>query len=235
MVHTYIISGMTCSSCEANIKDALLKLPAINAVEVSRHNNTATIIMDKHVSVQQLQAALPAKYQITEETSHTASEVTSSWFDTYKPVLLIFLYITVITFLIQLSNTSVDIMQWMRHFMAAFFLVFSFFKFLNLEGFANSYRMYDVLAKRVPAWAYVYVFVELALGVAYLINFAPYFTNVVTLVVMGVSIVGVLQSVLNKKTIQCACLGTVFQLPMSTITIVEDALMIAMSAAMLVL
>ena len=124
-------------------------------------------------------------------------------------------------------------MQWMRHFMAGFFLVFSFFKMLNLKGFAESYVMYDVVAKRLPAWAYIYAFTELALGIAFLINFKPLVTNSLTFIVMSISIIGVLQSVLNKKKIQCACLGAVFNLPMSTVTIIEDALMIAMSAWML--
>jgi hypothetical protein len=117
--------------------------------------------------------------------------------------------------------------------MAGFFLVFSFFKMLNLKGFAESYVMYDVVAKRLPAWAYIYAFTELALGIAFLINFNPLVTNSLTFIVMSISIIGVLQSVLNKKKIQCACLGAVFNLPMSTVTIIEDALMIAMSAWML--
>ena len=124
-------------------------------------------------------------------------------------------------------------MQWMQHFMAGFFLVFSFFKFLNLKGFAESYVMYDVVAKRIPAWAYIYAFVELALGIAYLVNFNPLITNTITFIVMSISIIGVLQSVLNKKKIQCACLGAVFNLPMSTVTIIEDALMIVMSGIMI--
>jgi hypothetical protein len=85
----------------------------------------------------------------------------------------------------------------------------------------------------MPTWGYVYAFVELGLGIAYLVGYNPLITNGVTIVVMSISIVGVLQSVLNKKKIQCACLGTVFNLPMSTVTIIEDALMIAMSGAML--
>jgi len=104
---------------------------------------------------------------------------------------------------------------------------------LNLKGFAESYVMYDVLAKKVPVWAYLYAFVELALGIAYLINFNPIITNTITFVVMSISIIGVLQSVLNKKKIQCACLGAVFNLPMSTVTIIEDALMIVMSGIMI--
>lgn len=106
---------------------------------------------------------------------------------------------------------------------------------LNLKAFAESYVMYDVVARKIPAWAYVYAFVELALGIAFLIDFNPFVTNLVTVVVMTASIIGVLQTVLNKKKIQCACLGAVFNLPMSTVTIIEDGLMIAMSVAMLVI
>jgi hypothetical protein len=118
--------------------------------------------------------------------------------------------------------------------MGGFFLVFSFFKILNIQAFADSYSMYDIIAKKFRAWGLIYVFVELGLGIAYVANFNPLVTNIVTLVVMSVSIIGVLQSVLNKRKIKCACLGAVFNLPMSTVTIIEDALMIAMSAVMLI-
>jgi hypothetical protein len=117
--------------------------------------------------------------------------------------------------------------------MSGFFLVFSFFKLLNLQGFANSYSMYDIVAKRFKAWGYIYAFVELGLGLAFALNIAPFAVNAITFIVMTVSLVGVLQSVLNKRKIQCACLGAVFNLPMSTVTIVEDALMIAMSGVVL--
>ena len=104
---------------------------------------------------------------------------------------------------------------------------------LDLKGFSESYSMYDIVAKKVKAWGFMYAFIELGLGIAYATNFQPIFTNIVTLVVMSISIIGVLQSVFNKRKIQCACLGAVFNLPMSTVTIIEDALMIAMSAVMI--
>lgn len=235
MVHKYQITGMTCTSCEAKVKTALLMVKNVTAVEVSKADNSATITMDKHIPLSELQNALDSKYQISAIHHNETLEQTRSWFETYKPVLLIFLYISIVTLLIQASNHHFDVMQWMRHFMAAFFLVFSFFKMLNLKAFAESYVMYDVVARKIPVWAYIYAFVELALGIAYLINFNPFITNLITVVVMSASIVGVLQTVLNKKQIQCACLGAVFNLPMSTVTIIEDGLMIAMSITMLLL
>ncbi|MEN2402897.1 MauE/DoxX family redox-associated membrane protein [Flavobacterium sp. MC2016-06] len=234
MTHTYQLTGMTCTSCEDKVKKALQLVDNVTAVEVSKNENTATVTMSKHVGLSELQNALENKYQIAAVHHNEIAEETKSWTETYKPILLIFFYISLITGLIQFTNSHFDFMQAMRHFMAGFFLVFSFFKMLNLKGFAESYKMYDVLAKKIPAWGYVYAFVELGLGIAYLIDYNPILTNAVTFIVMSISIIGVLQSVLNKKKIQCACLGDVFNLPMSTVTIIEDGLMIIMSLIMLI-
>ena len=238
MTHTYQLTGMTCGNCEASVKSKLLSLPDVTAAEVSKETKTATITMEKHIALSELQktlGGLEGKYQISALQHNETAEQAKSWFETYKPILLIFGFVTLVAFVMQNNNDGFDVMQFMQHFMAGFFLVFSFFKFLDLKGFAESYAMYDVIAMRIPAWGYIYPFVELGLGIAFCINYNPQITNIVTLVVMSISIIGVLQSVLNKKKIQCACLGAVFQLPMSTVTIIEDGLMIAMSATMLFL
>ena len=117
--------------------------------------------------------------------------------------------------------------------MAGFFIVFSFFKLLNLDGFASSYSMYDWVARRWFTWGYIYPFVELALGVLYLINLTPMATNWITVLVLGVSSLGVIESNLRSKKIKCACLGDVFNLPMSTVTIVEDVGMVSMALLMI--
>ena len=233
MVHKYQITGMPCSRCEAKVKSALLMVDNVTHVEVSLQDHSTTITMDKHVPLKELQKALDPKYQIAALEHNEMTEQTKSWFETYKPILLIFFYITLTTVLIQINNQQFDLMQWMRHFMAAFFLVFSFFKLLNLKGFAESYAMYDILARRFPSWAYIYAFIELALGIGYMIDFNPIVINTVSFFVMSVSIIGVLKIVLNKQQIQCACLGDIFHLPMSIVTIIEDALMIIMAAFML--
>lgn len=238
MTHQYTITGMTCSGCEAKVLSTLLKMPHVLSASVSKNDQTAVIEMEKHIPLFQLQEALggeQSKYRITSKEEVMNEMAEESWFIRYKPVLLLFLYITGITLLIQTGNHHFHWMQWMNHFMAAFFLTFSFFKLLNLKGFAHSYSMYDVVAKRWHAWGYIYAFLELLLGAAFLIDFAPLATSIVTLLVMSVSIIGVLQSVWNQRKIQCACLGSVFELPMSTITIIEDALMIGMSIMMLFL
>lgn len=206
------------------------------SAQVSKKDTTAIIEMDKHIAVADFQTALggaTSKFTISATHHHETARKGKSGLATYKPILLIFGYILTATFSIQLSNDRFNWMQWMSHFMAGFFLVFSFFKLLNLKGFAESYAMYDIVAKKWNKWGYIYALTELALGLAYLTGFNSIATNTVAFIVMTVSIFGVLQAVINNRKIKCACLGDVFNLPMSTITIIEDSLMIAMSAIML--
>ena len=232
---------MTCEACKTKVQDVLHAVDGVSAVKIDLERAEADITMTKHVDTSVFQHALKPypKYQLSEKREFNlqtnAEEVEHrSWFQIYKPVLLIFSFITAITLLIQVKNPDFDLMQWMSHFMAGFFLTFSFFKLLNLQGFADSYSTYDIIAKRWRFYGFLYAFIELGLGISYLLGSFPMLTNLVTFGVMSVSLVGVLQSVLNKKKIRCACLGDVFNLPMSTITIFEDILMILMSAVMLI-
>lgn len=238
----YNISGMTCTGCQGKVQSLLSKVAGVKNVNIDLAKGEATIDMDKHIAIGDLKASLKdfPKYQLSEvihqqhfTAPDIAEEETKSWIVTYKPILLIFGYITGITLLVEYMNGGFAWMRWMNHFMAGFFLIFSFFKLLNLKGFAESYSMYDIVAKKWIAWGYVYAFTELALGIVFLNGFNPILTNSVTFIVMMVSIIGVIQSVFNKRKIKCACLGDIFNLPMSTITIIEDALMIGMSALML--
>lgn len=236
MKHTYNISGMSCMSCVEKVTDALQSVEGVTRADVDKDSNSATVHMDSHVPLNTLQSALSAKdpkYNITSTDVISDMEKPRSWWDTYKPIVLVFTYITLVTLSVQWVRQEFDIWIWMRHFMAGFFLAFSFFKMLDLSAFADSYMSYDIIARRWRGWGYLYGFIELGLGLSYLVGWHPLLTNIIAFTVMSISIIGVLQSVLNKRKIQCACLGAVFNLPMSTVTIIEDALMIAMSGMMI--
>lgn len=231
---------MTCGGCITKAKTALLKLGDVTEVALQLAEPQATITMQKHIPTATLQETLRSAgdFIITEANGTMKHNTTAndspagSWWQTYKPILLVGAYLTGVTLLVEVVN-GFDTMRWMEHFMGGFFLVFSFFKFLDLRGFAESYATYDVVAKRWMGWGYLYALMELLLGLAFLTNFSPLLTNGLTFVLMSLSLVGVVQSVRAKRAIRCACLGTVFNLPMSTITITEDVLMIVMSGFML--
>jgi copper chaperone CopZ len=162
-----------------------------------------------------------------------ATPVTTSWLATYAPLLIIFGFITGVTSLEFLRSPNTNGETWMMDFMAGFFLVFGFFKLLNLRAFALNFKAYDLAAMAIPGYAIAYPFIEVGLGVAYLMRWSPLITNSITIVIMGIGALGVLQALRHKKQIDCACLGTVFKLPMSTVTLVEDLLMLLMAVVML--
>ena len=234
MIRTYTINGMTCEGCVAKVTYLLEQHSNISLAEIELKNNTARLTVEKEIAIDELRRLFEAhpKYTITFSNSNEDKQ-NKHVFTTYKPLLLIFLFIAATTAIVSIDNGKIDVMLWMQYFMAGFFIVFSFFKFLNLTGFAESYAMYDILAKRVKVYGLVYPFIELILGVAYLTGFEPTITYIATICIMGFSSIGVIQSVLDKKKIRCACLGAVFNLPMSMVTIIENLIMVLMALIML--
>jgi hypothetical protein len=235
----YYRTNLRCQSCLDKVRPFLDAEPSIRHWHADLSGPDKTIMVEgPEINQERVNAALEnAGYQVLGvipsappglPPEEPAQPVTS-----YYPLFLIQAYLLGIIGLVEASLGSFEPGRAMRHFMAGFFLVFSFFKLLNLSAFAEAYSTYDVLALRSRAYALAYPFIELLLGVAYLVNFEPTVTNIVTLAVMGISTVGVVQSLFKKRKIRCACLGTVFNLPMSVVTLTEDLLMVAMAAAML--
>ncbi len=242
---TYALEGLHCNACIGRVTKKLEPL----AEKVNVTLDPMQVVLENPVAdVGALQAAVAAagKYQMIAPQPSVASPTTSTgwedeepqagWLATYSPLLLIIGYILGAVLLVQLGHggvKAITVDETMRYFMAGFFLVFSFFKLLDINAFADAYIGYDLLARRWRGWALIYPFVELVLGMAYLAHLDGPLLNGITVVVMGFSAIGVIQAVTSKRRIQCACLGAVFKLPMSTVTIVEDLGMVAMALWMM--
>ena len=93
--------------------------------------------------------------------------------------------------------------------------------------------MYDPIAKKVSLYGKVYPFLELILGALFIIRFEVQTLLYVTLVILGSTTFGVVRSLLDKRQIQCACLGTALKLPMTEATFIENAVMLTMTLYML--
>ena len=236
---TYGLTGLHCGACVKKVSQALEPLAGSVEVSLSPMQVTLTDPMADESTVKKIVEAAGSYGLVSGSTVGQLPEHASSqagWLQTYKPLLLIAAYILIASVMLQVGlvgMAGLEAMEIMRYFMAGFFLVFSFFKLLDLNAFADAYSGYDLLASRWRNWGLIYPFFELFLGLAYLSNFNPLLTNWVTLVLMSFSALGVIKAVANKTQIQCACLGTVFKLPMSTVTIVEDVGMVLMAVLML--
>ena len=243
MIHTYNITGMTCGGCKASVIKHLSALDHITNVEVNLEAQEAKITMSSHVATKTLQQALQEKYTLSEKKeknvfasssmSEMPMEEEKSKIQQLKPLLLIIFYIVTASVLLHYKDWSWS--AFMLDFMGLFYIVFSFFKMLDLKGFADSFRMYDPLAKKMPAYGWVYPFIETALGLMFLMRFEVKIALIVTLVVLGITTIGVTKTLLDKKSIRCACLGTALKLPMTEATFIENVIMIVMAVLMLLL
>ncbi|MGB7343857.1 MAG: heavy-metal-associated domain-containing protein [Pirellulaceae bacterium] len=234
----YKLSGMHCQSCVAKLSDALNGIVGVESAKVTLDPPQAIVEghgLDSDQVVQTITSAgdYSAEEVSTEAVPTKSATATKSKLATYYPLILIVSFLIFGSVILQFRSGHWDWMYFMSDFMGGFFVVFGFFKLLDLRGFATAYQTYDIIAAKSPKYAIVYPFIEVALGAAYLMRFELFWVNVITLVVMLIGSIGVLQSVLQKRKIRCACLGTVFELPMTTVTVVEDVGMAAMAAIMI--
>jgi copper chaperone CopZ len=239
MVTRRFKTNLRCGACVAAVKPLLDAEPAISRWDIDVESADKDLTVSGNtIDRDKVNAALnKAGYEIVgdvESPTEAATQVADVKPATYYPLILLLAFLLLIVGIVELRAGSFQAMRAMSHFMGAFFLAFAFFKLLDLRGFATTYRMYDVVAARVPIYGYLYPFIELALGISFVAAWQPLITNIATLIVMSISIVGVIQTLVNKRKIRCACLGTVFNLPMSTVTLVEDGSMIVMSAIALI-
>ena len=219
---------MHCKACVSKIEEAFYNIKGIEKVAVDLNNEMATIQGD---------AKIDKIINIIDDLGYTAtlnnnSEIKESTVIKLFPLYLSFLYITAGSLIINRSEFILE--NFMYDFMGLFFIVFSFFKFLDYKNFPGTFKMYDPIAKVIPLYGWIYPFIESTLGLAFLIREQLYIALIISLIILVITTVGVVKTLMRKESIQCACLGTALKLPMTTATIIENSIMLFMTVWMLI-
>lgn len=243
---TYGIKGVHCQSCLEKIRTALA--PIAKTIQFTQDPASVTLELNSFMSLTELNSKIAeaGNYQLylqnivsanhnhpDHDIKHNEHEQQLTLKSAY-PIILITAYIALVSIITHLQPSGIHIMGAMNSFMAGFFLVFSAFKFLNLSGFAEAYANYDLLAAKWKFYGFIYPFIELALGIAYLLQPKSIILNTVTIIVMGFSAIGVINALRQKRKFICACLGTIINVPMSIITLTEDLTMVFMALLMII-
>lgn len=237
MQFLYRIDGMHCTACIEKIKSALsshFKIIEVTfdppILKIETDQAPSLIDLNKHIS-------MAGKYTLHPSTENPPLINNNSEIGlrAYYPIFLIAAYIIGIASINNFNEYGFNWEGWMNQFMAGFFLVFSAFKFLDIRGFADGYSTYDLLARRWHAYGYIYPFLELSLGVLYVTHWLPVATQFTTIIIMGFSSIGVINSLIKKRKFQCACLGTVLKVPLSSVTLIEDLTMVVLAALALIM
>lgn len=151
----------------------------------------------------------------------------------YVPLAIILLLILATVVAIGLGYSDLYSLDTVHRFMIGSFLVFGGFKLLDLKGFAEGYSTYDLVAKKIYAYGYVYPFLEVSFGLAMILLPFNHIILWTTFVIMIVSGLGVIIKLRDGEDIKCVCLGTAIKLPLSTVTILENFGMAALALVLL--
>ena len=224
---------MTCNGCRSTVENKLSSLDGIDNVQVDLTNGEAIIYSKNPISFSLISNSLPSKYKVINKGDAKDNEIVkSSKIKQLLPLFIIFGYISITSILLNFKEwNSINAML---DFMGLFYIIFSFFKILDIKGFSRSFKMYDPLAKKITTYGYIYPFIEILLGLMFLTRTEVNIALLITIIILGITSVGVTQTLLNKRTINCACLGTTLKLPMTEATFIENAIMITMSILLLI-
>ena len=226
---------MHCAGCVSTIERAVYKVEGVTKAVVSLSKETVRV--EGEVSSGSVINAItstgyeatpmdPTVPQINQEQIEPQSELKQLF-----PLFLIFFYISSAALLINWTNFNAS--NFMFDFMGLFFIVFSFFKILDYKNFPHSFAMYDPIAKRFSIYGWIYPAIETVLGLTFLFRVALNFSLIATIIILGTTTVGVTKTLIDKRAIQCACLGTALKLPMTKATFIENSIMIIMATYML--
>ena len=225
---------MTCEACVKTITEKMYGISDIESVAVSLQHKNILISANRNVKLSEVQNViidLP-KYKVFDlpvNSLGTAPDKNFSIFKTYKPLIIIFFFIILTSLAHQLSLGLFNANLFMNHLMAGFFIGFSFFKFLDLKAFSDSFSGYDPIAQRFSNYGYIYPLIELLLGLLFIAGKALIIANALSVIVLSITTYGIFKKLQTKSNFQCACLGTTFNLPLSNVTIAENIVMILMS------
>ena len=153
------------------------------------------------------------------------------WTD-WLPLIVVIGYIIGLTVITSVL-TGVSLFNVLSYSMGYFFVIFSLFKLINLSGFAMGYHEYDIISKHWYGWGYVAPFVELLLGILYLLKVDNPILHLTTIIFSIIIVIGVGIKLAKKETFICACLGTVLKVPLTKVSLVEYLFMALMAVPML--
>ena len=233
MKSIFKVSGMTCNGCKLSVEDKLSSLDGVDNAYVDLTKGEAIVHSKSPISFSLISDSLPPKYKVIRTANSQNNEtIKVSKIKQLKPLFIILAYISITSLLLNFKNW--DSTNAMLDFMGLFYIIFSFFKILDIKGFSISFRMYDPLAKKLPLYGIIYPFIEILLGIMFLTRIEVELAIILTIIVLGITTIGVTQTLLNKKSISCACLGTTLKLPMTEATFIENALMIIMAFSLII-
>lgn len=230
MINTYKVLGVSWSRCKISTIVSLFNGLKEKLSYFQHKNKEVLISKDSQIEEQYLQKIVlhPQNTQLqNHDTNYSATstkdEIGKRDLKQLFPLFLISNYILITALLLNMNSWHIS--NFILDFIGLFYVVFSVCKLFDLKGFPKNFRLYDPLANAVPAYAWAYPFIEVSLGFMLLMRFHINSVLLVMLVILSITTCGVIKALFNKKSIQCTCIGTAVELPMTKATLIKNTVL----------
>ncbi len=116
--------------------------------------------------------------------------------------------------------------------MMGFFLaMLASLKLMDIQSFAESYAKYDLITQKYKPYARIYPFAELAIALGFLSGVASGVVGIASMLIGIVGGISVFKAVyIDKKSLNCACIGGNSKAPLGIVSISENLIMAGMGA-----
>lgn len=155
--------------------------------------------------------------------------------ETYQPVLAVF----AVAFLMALTSCwamlgTITIIRTLELFIAISMCILGTLKLQDLRSYATGFVQYDLVARHYVPYAYLYAFVEAGAGALMLAGLATLIVAPAVLVVSTIGAISVTKAVyIEKRDLNCACVGGGSSVPLGFLSLTENLMMMAMAIWML--
>lgn len=155
---------------------------------------------------------------------------------TYQPVMAVFAVTLPMALAIDwMSAEARSVIRVLELFIAMSMAVLGILKLQDLLSFATGFVQYDLLARRYVPYSYVYPVIEAGGGVLMIAGIATHAVAPMVLLVSTIGAISIIKAVyIDKRDLNCACVGGGSQVPLGFISLTENLMMMAMAIWMLV-
>jgi glutaredoxin len=154
---------------------------------------------------------------------------------TYQPVVAVF----AVTFLMAIAacwsmESRLSLIRIVELFISFSMCVLGILKLRDLLSFATGFVQYDLVAQQYVPYSYVYAFIETGAGICMIAGLATWVVAPLALIVSTIGAISVFKAVyLEKRDLNCACVGGGSSVPLGFISLTENLMMMAMAIWMM--
>lgn len=151
----------------------------------------------------------------------------------YWPVIAVFLAAAIMAVAAATASGTFGLrtLQW---FVSFSMCLLALLKLQDVERFSTMFLGYDLLARRWPTYGYLYPFAEFAAGALMIGGRFTLISAPLAIFIGGIGTVSVVKAVyVEKRDIKCACVGGNSTVPLGTVSLLENLMMVFMALAML--